>query len=474
MEKILSLKDFIVYVLNDSGYLSFINILPGGSQRVKNIDILVKTAEEFEQNRNSSLYFFLIYLDKILKNKSNIFSSKTEANTANMVSLMSIHKSKGLEFPVVFVNSMSTRFNIIDKSSPLQEHANYGIGVNFYDTKLNTKYTTIQKELIKNLNDQKNLSEEMRILYVALTRAKDYLFLTGTVKEEKIDKMLNNEYGNIPINKKNNFLDWIMTPLTKDIENYQNKLYFNFNTYILVNDDANDNQIEKKSDFLKKIDKAEIGENIKNIVSDFDYIYPYENLNKIKIKKSVTQLGEDYSLHHNYKIEPLQDISYWKNTQNVDTAHVGTLVHILLQNIDYKKNYTLSDVSSLAEKLVSKELISPEDKNYIDIDMIYSFLQSDLAKRLSKCEKVYKEQSFITKYEDFILNGVIDLFFIEKDGIILIDFKTDNINKQNANQKIQHYKSQIYLYKSALEKAFPIPVKESYLYFLKINKGFLI
>lgn len=473
MEKIMSLSDFIKYVLKKSEYKTFISILPQGNQREKNLNIIINTAEEFEQNKNSTLYSFLIYLDKILKNKQDLFAN-ISSSSGNMVRLMSIHKSKGLEFPVVFVNSLGKRFNKKDENKKILTHSLYGLGVNYYNTNLNTEYTTIQKEVIKNENSKKNLSEEMRILYVALTRAKDYLFLVGSGNSKSIENLISGENNKKPLEKMSSFLDWIFKVFTPDIEYYQNKLNFDFDRYVPKVDEEIPEIVDKKQSFLNSINETEITENTKKIIERFNYKYPYEDLIHTKVKDSVTNLSSDDKNHENFKIEKLSDFVIKSKYHSKDFTKIGTLTHLVLQNIDYKKEYTAETLNILVDSLIKKELILDSEKSLIDLDIIINFLNSNLAKRIKNSQKIYKEQAFITKYENHILNGVIDLFFIENNHIILIDFKTDNVNDYNLNERINHYTKQIKLYKYALENAYSMPVIESYLYFLRYKNPILI
>lgn len=473
-EKIMSLSDFINYSIEKTGYLNYISVLPQGNQRIKNLNILKDTAKEFEQNKNPTLYFFLIYLDKILNNKSDIFTQSTESSSYNMVRIMSIHKSKGLEFPVVFVNSLSKKFNKKDLQKPIQTNSIYGIGVDFFNTDLNTRYTTIQKEVIKKENNKKIMSEELRILYVALTRAKDYLFLVGSGTSNNIKKILSGENNKKPIESMSSYMDWIYKNITPNIENYEESLHFHFLKTEMMQIDEKEKNIDNKSVFINLVKNSSINDITKSIVKNFEYIYPYQELVKTKVKDSVTNLAANEKKYHNYKIEKLSDAIINTANSSNDFTKIGTLTHLVLQNIDYKIDYTLNDLNSLIDNLINRELITNDEKELIDSNIIMNFLKSNLAKRLKTSDKIYKEQSFITKYNNFILNGIIDLFFIEKGKIILIDFKTDNINNYNLNERISHYTSQIELYKLALEKAFSMKVSESYLYFLKLKDPILI
>lgn len=423
-------------------------------------------------------------------------SSKIIGENENVVRIMSIHKSKGLEFPIVFLSGTSKKINLQDLNNELLLHQKLGIGPQYinYDKKI--EYSTSAKDAIKIVIKDETISEEMRILYVALTRAKEKLIITGTVKD--FDKNITKKrellkiYGEnkekinpILLKKYISYLDWILLVyLKKDL----NKI-ITLNTY-------------KKEDIIK-YENEEKEVNIKNDFNfnketDLNYIkeelnwkYEYITSTILPIKSTVSKVKEiknqdlnggiDFDETQNKKIGLLDLVpSFTLEEVKASGARKGTLMHLFLENIDINKDYSDKDLETLLEELITKKLIQQEEKNLINMYEIKKYLNSNLVKKLKNCKKIEKEKEFCIKInaseifdeakdEKILVQGIIDLYGVtNEENIILIDYKTDFVN--DGDLLVKKYINQLKIYKDALEKALNKKVTEVYIYSLHLNK----
>lgn len=423
-------------------------------------------------------------------------SSKIIGENENVVRIMSIHKSKGLEFPIVFLSGTSKKINLQDLNNELLLHQKLGIGPQYinYDKKI--EYSTSAKDAIKIVIKDETISEEMRILYVALTRAKEKLIITGTVKD--FDKNISKKrellkiYGEnkekinpILLKKYISYLDWILLVyLKKDL----NKI-ITLNTY-------------KKEDIIK-YENEEKEVNIKNDFNfnketDLNYIkeelnwkYEYITSTILPIKSTVSKVKEiknqdlnggiDFDETQNKKIGLLDLVpSFTLEEVKASGARKGTLMHLFLENIDINKDYSDKDLETLLEELITKKLIQQEEKNLINMYEIKKYLNSNLVKKLKNCKKIEKEKEFCIKInaseifdeakdEKILVQGIIDLYGVtNEENIILIDYKTDFVN--DGDLLVKKYINQLKIYKDALEKALNKKVTEVYIYSLHLNK----
>lgn len=495
-EKLKPLSLFITEVLNSSGYISYVNKLPQGTQRERNLNSFVDLAREFEQNRKNSLHYFLTYLSQIKKGKTDNLSPISQEELPDAVRLMSIHKSKGLEFPVVFLSNLSRIYNMDDLREKILLNGNYGIGAKHYDNAHNASYTTIIREVVSDEIAKAIIFEEIRVLYVALTRAKDYLYLVSSISsEEALEKTLSennvlSEYVSLEniLTQKKSFLNLLLFALKDYIEPYtkennilepQKKLAFSISIANLEQSETEYEEnlsAENPEDFIALVQNTKSDFDIKAYSKYFDFEYPYKFESYSPVKRSVTGLKKT-SEFLGYKIEKISSVDTAAMSKSKDPAKEGSFTHTLLKHLNYSGINSKEDIEDTLNYLIKEQILPHESKEIIDTDSIYKFVNSEIGLRLKKADNIHREESFITEYEafgeKFILNGIIDLYFEENGNIILIDFKTDSVNNYNVNKRINEYRMQIELYKKALSKAYNKNVAESYIYFLKVEKAVL-
>ena len=471
LERYMRLDEFIEFVMIDSKYKDYVLSMKSGDMRFQNLSIVTEKAREFMQNENKSLFNFLTYINSILKNKSDKEEPQKISENQNVVRIMSIHKSKGLEFPIVILNDIDKKFNTIDTKKQIVLESNFGIGVDYVNLQENYYTKTLAKRCIINKIQKNNLAEEIRILYVALTRAKKVLFLNTftTSTTRKNIGLIEKGIFTQNIMSINNYRDFILYALQNDIKNNNyNELYCinNIDVRYYLKDDVEYENMEKS--FYEKVKSIDISDDYVDYFNrKYSFDYKYKDDIKKEIKLSVTDISKE---KNRYKIEKMIKYSDYINKSNFTSDKIGILNHLFLQYIDFTKSYDIDILREQLENMVELEFITKEEAQVINLEDTLRFLNSDIGCRLKKAKKIYKEESFITNYNGSILSGVVDLFFLEEDGIVLIDYKTDHILKESINDRAFYYKNQIELYKEAIQSSFDMIVKESYIYFLSIGE----
>ena len=402
-------------------------------------------------------------------------TAKNISDSQNIVRMMTVHKSKGLEFEVVYLNDIQKKINRTDTSDAVLIHSQLGIGLDYTDVEQRYKIATLPKKLISETMKKEQISEEIRILYVALTRAKKKLIINAI-----LDSSANKTYSDIIQSSLNrdfsdmkSFFDFILFALSEQIidESIYSQDLFNFS--IISYEDIVKSLSANNSNKYYSLDELVYSTAEKN--ADFiekKYIPIYTN--KVALdtlaKVSVTSLSKTPD---SYLLEPTKEYVPYNSTQ-VDKKQVGTLNHLFLMTLDFTKRYDINSLKSHLEDMVAKKFIKESEKELIELKNIYEFTQSDFYKRIGNSNQIFKEESFITKYKGSLLTGIIDLFFVEGDHIVLIDYKTDDVTEQQAPDHAKIYSKQLFLYKQAIETAFEKKVAQCFIYFLSINKQFEI
>lgn len=514
------LDEFIWQIYLDTGYYQYVGLLPNGAMRQANLKTLFEKAKQYEKASFKGLFNFIQFIDKLKKQNGDLASAKLIGENEDVIRIMSIHKSKGLEFPVVFLCNSHKKFNMQDLNDIILLHQDIGFGPTIMDTTKKIKYSSIAKDAIKLKMKQETLSEEQRILYVALTRAKEKLYITGRSKDftkyvqdkNKVLEMYESE--NIKLDAKlmkkaNSYLDWIMYVYlfnqgrTITLKGEQYKL----SDIITLN-------VSNKKDLLKTLAKEEVVEQIdlkekieqilknkseeENKKSEqalkelLEWKYDYIVDTTLPTKSSVTKIKQEkIKLEEMLKGIESEEVEYKKSytpkfmqeDKKISSAEKGTLVHLCIQRLDEKKDYELKDIQNMIFSLVEKEIITQNEADAIDVNLIYQYTKSQLFEELRQAKEVHKEQPFYINIpakdvvseaenskKNILVQGIIDLYYIDKnDNLLLIDFKTDYISQEpNAKEKIlDKYKVQLEIYKTALEQALGRKVNKTALCLVK-------
>ncbi|MBF8983398.1 helicase-exonuclease AddAB subunit AddA [Lutibacter sp. B2] len=508
LSRYMNIDEFIWKILKETGYHDYIGAMPGGIQRQANLRILVDRARQFQNTAIRGLFNFIKFIDKLKNSSGDMGTAKILGENDNVVRIMSIHKSKGLEFPVVIAAAMGKQFNLRDTNAQVLFHKDLGVGPKYVDPDLRQYTDTIAKIAMKNKIKIESLSEEMRILYVALTRAKDKLILIGSVRDiEKTAKKWTNSITPFYLSKGKHYLDWICPVLMRHKDGEELRAWADVawdHTMFLEDDskwsikkmykkEVQVEEIEKKinklafqkflKDFENKTDK-----NYKDFVNErLNWSYPNKIATKIPSKLSVTEIKrvsikelDSVGMHIPALI---QKPKFIEEKRKITGAQRGTIIHFVMQHLDLNHISTEDKIKEQIKKMVEVELLKSEEAEVVDVSKIANFFKSNIGKRIINTEKVFREVPFnlVKKAcevvpdldhcdEKLLIQGIVDCYFEEADGIILVDYKSDYIEFDKKNQIVDKYRIQIELYKEALEKITKKTVKESYLYLFHLEE----
>lgn len=510
---------------DDTGYYGIVGAMPGGEQRQANLRILFERAKQFEQTSYKGLFNFISFIDRIKSSRGDLGSAKTLSENDNVVRIMSIHKSKGLEFPVVILSGCGKRFNLQDMNDNILYHQDLGFGPDVVDCKTRLSWPSAAKEAIKEKIRAETLSEEMRILYVALTRAREKLIITGAVGDaaKMFGKWIfvsGGNSGKIPaydILNGSSYLDWICPALArhKDCGLFHESSGNDNKGRMQMMEDPSRWYIElwNKSDItvikepeqladneiLKWLDSTDSNRDetlTDEIERRLTWEYPHIQASEIPAKISVTELkrrfnvqtGQDDAFMPAYDTGLVKKPGFLEEKKGLSSAEKGTVMHFIMQHLDLhalRENPVQDALTEQVKRMEGKDLLTRTQIESTDLSLICGFFSSQLGKRMLRSAHVSREVPFnieiscgelgmgcsdSVKGEKVLLQGVIDCFFEEDDGVVLVDYKTDHIEADRENIVKKRYQVQMDYYAKALEKLTGKKVKEKCIFLLKTGE----
>lgn len=524
-ERLLALSDFVFELLTKSGYLNYQNLLEKGEERVENLRGFLQKVEEYEASENAKLFGFLQYVDRILKERGDSLEAMGLSEGADVVRIMSVHKSKGLEFPVVFLTDLNRNFYFADNREAVILHNELGLGPRYVDLEKRSYRDSFFKKMIQRKKKQELLSEEVRILYVALTRAVDRLILIG--ETAKPYKTISEAYrGTLKekLFKGRSYLGWLLPILVRqrnatglrafadlvpeEARLIEGRSVFSFHS--LSMDDLEEKEAEEREDMRTKVedflaceDGPSEAEKMRTLLEErLSLTYPYQEEVLLPYKKGVSRLlfeevrekEEAKSLFSETRVqesaeerkgssssfeetEVLSDTpssngleqtyrlpDFMQEKTGLSSAEKGSLAHFVIQNLELKPQ-TSDELRAKVEDMRQRELLTDEEAEAVEIEWLTSFLESPMGKRLMLADKVYREQPFMMAYNNYRLEGIIDCYFFEGEKLILIDFKTDRYRDAEKHRR------QMEIYAEALEKSYHRRVDEIHIVWLRYGRS---
>ena len=452
--------------------------------------MLIEKAVDYEKTSYRGLFHFVRYIDQLQKYEIDYGEADTTGENADVVRIMTIHKSKGLEFPVVFVSGMAKHFNQMDTNDKLVVHPDLGMGICEISGKPKVKKNCLFRSAIADNLRRENLGEELRVLYVALTRAKEKLILTGVIKdgEKTIGKYTGNTIAKKPIGYRErvgaaSYLDWVLPAMLS----YPDKYTITWTDPREIVWETVKEVAEKQMDYqelMAHIQNANL-EDVQKYEKLFSYEYPYKSQAGRKSKYSVSELkhasmvlqydqteGEaqvpEFLLeeHESYVPDFAREGDEKETTVSLVNpgALRGTAVHRVMECLDFMALAKIDQTDAKAvQQFVAEQLdrmkasgeLMEEYYNLIVPATIEGFVKSPVAMRMAKaaCKgELYREKPFVMQHEDVLVQGIIDVFWMEEDNIILLDYKTDRIKK--GEELVMRYETQLRLYADALSRVF--------------------
>lgn len=451
----------------ESDFYAFCGALPDGQEAQANLRLLFQRAKQYEAGGFEGLFNFVRYMEHVEQKDTDLSSAKLAGEAHNVVRIMTIHKSKGLEFPVVFITGGGKRFMKSSGDSRILLHKDYGIAPEFVDYETGYRAETPQRKIFRSVASAEYVSEEIRKLYVATTRAKERLYFVATVSgkldkdgisdltkaKEKWNSMLIDgtpSFTPDEVLSALGFVDWV-APVAIASDNWEF-------THI--------NHAKIGQSYLEddKTQKEEI--TITNPEKFLEFKYPYRQVATLPTKVSVSELksaGETAIIPKPAFLE----------AKATDGAFYGTALHKIMEHLSPTAD--LDEVTARISAMVEEKLLSASEAELIAPQKLVSFYDSAIGKRIINSPKVFREQPFeveipicdaFAEYENYkekiLLQGVIDCFFEENDGLVLVDYKTDRYS--HISEIHEKYDRQLELYKYALEQITGKKVKEKIIY----------
>ncbi|MGG7144494.1 helicase-exonuclease AddAB subunit AddA [Clostridium nigeriense] len=519
------IDEFIWYIYMDTAYYGYVGAMPNGKLRQANLKILFQRAKQFEKTSFKGLFNFINFINKLRNSSGDMGSAKVLGENEDVVRIMSIHKSKGLEFPVVFTSGFGKQFNLMDLNKSILYHDDLGLGPDYVDLEKRNSYSTLAKEAIKKKILFETLSEEMRILYVAFTRAKEKLIITGATRdlEKSITRWMSAaalDEDIVPpseVLKGKSYLDWIGMALCKHRDGEKLRNYIGSTNSLLVNDFSTWKvKMWSKSTLTVEKDEVAVDENDEEdlfIYSDINYIdkeirrrldYEYKyslagglpsNVSVSDLKRSLYENEDDDVLTVNiFKDKEVLKPKFLQEKKGLSASERGTAVHFIMQKLDLERIANNEEIRDQIQEMKNNNLLSEEEVKAVDKINFLRFFKSNLGKRMlsaySEGRLLRRELPFYTEIsslnvdstlpekiyekEKVRLQGIIDCIFEEEDGIVLLDYKTDYVVEGMEEEILDKYRIQLKYYKEAVEKITGKNVKESYLYLFGLGKEVLI
>ncbi len=495
----LPLEELIWELMLETGFYIAMGAMPAGTQRQANLRALCDKALNYRKSQGGTLYGFIKYIELVKKHKVTMGQAKLLAQGEDTIRIMTIHKSKGLEFPMVLLAGFCRRLNYTRAGKGIVVHKDIGLGLPIVHPDESWYRRSIIQNVIKAKEHQEEFEEEKRVLYVALTRAKDILYILGMVDDvdEAIKKLMKDGPGdgsyfsmcglaiyNWPMNRariEDSELANISQGQRRNTAKVLELLDAEIKTGAEANADvdAGDSKTQSQADSDLE---AEIARRL-------EFTYPHEDELRIKSKYSVSELNaqaiaEKFAKEFEHEITLAEPQSF-KLKKKLTAAEIGTITHKVLEKLDFVEASKSQEgyLENLLSKLVTDEFLTEDEAKAVELDKIESLVSSPLGQRMTAAQAkdpraLQREKPFTLKLskdgQELVAQGTIDCFFEEGGELVLVDYKTTNVTTQAELAKRKaaikaNYQTQIELYKDALQAATGKPVKEAYLYLTNIG-----
>lgn len=520
-----SIRDLLQRILDDYDYLNYVTALPAGSKRRANVEMLLTKASAFEKTSYFGLFHFIRYMEQLEKYDVDYGEADTLDENADVVRIMSIHKSKGLEFPVVFVSGLSKRFNMQDANQSLIVDMDLGVAVDYVDSVRRIKNKTLRRAVLSAKMKEDNLAEELRVLYVALTRAREKLILTAVLDkaDEKweLAQMTGQErLTYLDFCEAGSYMDFLLPILPKTgiavkTMRTEDLTAEEIREQLRMGDRREELQRVADGEVLLPGDPEENERKLSKLRERFAYQYPHPGLQKLYTKTTVSELKiaamaeKDEEAFHTFEEKEVVPYipAFRREQEKVSGAVRGSAFHRVMELLDftylftesglftgcpnnyeeYRRGLDKNRLQNRLEEFLQRETVSlrltEEYAKAVSLPKILNFLEQELAYRMWRAQEqglLYREQPFVLgidakrldpdlpEGEKVLIQGIIDVFFIEDGEIVLLDYKTDVIDSLEALWN--RYNVQIQYYEEALTKLMQMPVKERILYSFYLEK----
>ncbi|BCB02983.1 helicase-exonuclease AddAB subunit AddA [Bacillus sp. KH172YL63] len=521
-----SVTELIWQLYRDTRFYDYVGGMAGGKQRQANLRALYDRARQYEETSFRGLFRFLRFIDRMRERGDDLGVARALSEQEDVVRLMTIHSSKGLEFPVVFVAGTSKQFNLMDLNASYLLDKDFGLATKYTDPDKRISYPSLPQLAFKRKKRMESISEEMRVLYVALTRAKEKLYLVGTVKS--LDKSIEKWRGALGQTEwllsdydraqASSYLDWIGPALMRHPHcghlgegaastdsgiNEEILLHpscwkvteIHKSELILEEDEEQSEELTWQEKVRKGLEVENSSEHKKGVLNRLSWKYPHLRATSLRSKQSVSELKRMVEIRDEASSneilrrhqKPVYNRPKFMQSKELSPAEKGTAMHTVMQHIPFAGGVPArEDVEELLSGLVHKEILTEEQQKAVSIDHIVGFFHSELGQRMVHAKEIQREIPFSMSVplseisetgeeapeETILVQGVIDCVFRDEEGLVLLDYKTDGIHDRYKDGFTEarpileeRYKVQIEYYTRALESIWKEPVSEKYLYF---------
>lgn len=518
-----SLSELIWQIYCDTRFYDFVGGLPGGKQRQANLRSLYDRARKYEETSFRGLFRFLRFIERMRERGGDMGTARALGEQEDVVRIMTIHSSKGLEFPVVFLPGLARQFNFQDLHETYLLDKDFGIAVKYVDAEKRISRPSLPQLAFRRKKKMELLAEEMRVLYVALTRSKEKLYLLASVRDldSKLEKwslqLTNTDWLLKDFDRASarSYLDWLgpalvrhhdcavlrtketAAPIPEEIASHPSKWKIKIvEDRELLEDTTGAKEGDDGTDFMELVSRGKpvpVRSGHHELVRmRLNWEYRYQSASVHLAKQSVSELKRTRELldeHSGTELMaasgPILSRPRFMQEKKLTPTERGTVMHMVMQHIDLSRPITEETVSVLLDELVRKEILTEEQKDEVDISQIVAFFETGLGRRMLKARKVRREVPFSAAFsankvypgwegddEPVLIQGVVDCIFEDEEGLVLVDYKTDTIYGRfkggfSEAEKVlrDRYRLQIDLYGEALERILKRNISERYLYF---------
>ncbi len=518
----LPIHELIYELYGETGYYDYVAAMPAGETRRANLDMLVEKASDYEKTSYKGLFHFIRYIEKLKKYNTDFGEATTVGEEDDTVRIMSIHKSKGLEFPIVFLAGMGKKFNRQDVYGKILIDPELGIGTDYLDLENRLKTVTLKKNVLRRKMELDNLGEELRVLYVAMTRAKEQLIMTGTDRylAKNLEKFAQVPVtdGQIPytvLSTAGSYLDWLLMCL--GCGNTRIRMEEVPLADLVGGELIRQIRTRQSKELLFEMEQegGHDSDDQRRLDETLNFVYPHEADVRLHMQISVSELkkqsqmidaAESAQLVEPIVEEPLAaepsvpepsvsepsvpepgEILLIRDRDRAPDggagAMRGTAYHRAMELLAFDRMESREDVERYLSRMVEEKRFTEENYQLVDSNVIWTFLQSEFGQRMRRAQaegRLHKEQQFLMGMparkleaadsdELVVIQGIIDAFFEEDGGLVLMDYKTDKINR--AETLVEHYKKQLDYYERALEQMTGKTVREKVIYSLTLQQA---
>ncbi|SFA79496.1 MULTISPECIES: helicase-exonuclease AddAB subunit AddA [unclassified Bacillus (in: firmicutes)] len=518
-----ALSELIWQLYRDTRFYDFAGGLPGGKQRQANLRALYDRARQYEETSFRGLFRFLRFIERIMDRGDDLGAARALGEQEDVVRMMTIHSSKGLEFPVVFIAGLSRQFNTIDIKKPYLLDKEYGFAAKYVNPEKRIAYPSLPQLAFKRKKKMEMLAEEMRVLYVALTRAKEKLYLLASVKDlrKKLEQWADTSQNMDWLLKDyeraaaNSYFDWVGPALMRhrdagellvdsgDHSHGYKEIYNHRSAWdikvlsaadLRVEEELAEQEMENLLDFVKEGQFVPIHSSLKEEISD-RLTWTYENkdaathrskqsVSEMKRHREISDEQSGTDLLRKFR-KPLLNRPRFIQEKALTPAERGTALHMVMQHIDLAKPIDAGSFQQQVTDMVARELLTEEQAEVIDVALIEQFFETEIGKRMLAAKSVKREIPFSLALparsiypdwrgaeESIFIQGVVDCLFEDEEGLVLLDYKTDAITErykggfEQAKRIMEdRYRMQIELYAKAVEQIWKKPIQHRYLFF---------